>query len=366
MKKRIFPLLLALCVALSLCACGDNASGEDPAPASNADVNVGVVGSAGEYPPNNSDPVNAPNSDTTETEVGEQTGEDANAPAAEVVTTLPEGLIIMTTTDSGMRNPKISCIDPVTGESQVIAEFNFAPKTLQDTVYYFPARQLFCNCRNWFSADYSKVAVSRSDEHNQSCAGWIDTDGNFFNVSEALGQLNRGDFDDPVQYYAAGFSDDGYYYIYRQVDGAGISTPISYHYVPIDNLTASAIQDGLPFAGIDYDPPADLSDYIDGSRYLINTSDGVSKIFDVVTEETMTYVPGTSRLSWNGVVSPDGSQVAFMSQPKNDITKDIYVMPLAGGDPVKVVTDGFKLSSQQDCKNGRGPDGQCTMLIDWR
>ena len=84
------------------------------------------------------------------------------------------------------------------------------------------------------------------------------------------------------------------------------------------------------------------------------------------TGEETVYVPGTSRMSWNGVLSPDGSQVAFMSRPKNGTEIDIYTMPLGGGDPVKVSTDGFSLSYWKECENGYDYDGQVTMLVGWR
>lgn len=235
-------------------------------------------------------------------------------------------------------------------------------------LYTPPAAGFSCGHREWFTSDYSKVAVSRLDtQSGQTSVGWIDTNGDFFDASEALGQLDRGDFDDPVTYRAVGFTDDGFF-VYKQVTGSGLDSRISYHYVPVDNVDPSAIQDGVPLPGYDEDKLAKItvSDYIGGSRYLINTSDGVSQIFDMATGEKTAYVPGTARFSWHAVLSPDGSQVAFMSQPKSGLEKDIYIMPLEGGDPVKVPTDSFSLSNQHTCESGRGYSDQCTMLVDWR
>lgn len=368
--KKFLALLLAMSMAFSLCACGSNsgASGtSDSSSVPSSDLEIADTDPTTEVDgPNGSD--SQPN---TENSANMENSGITDNPSDETVESEPatalSGLILMTTTDSNLRDPKIYSVNVETGESELIAEFNFTPKTLQDTVLYFLAEGFRCGHQDCFADNYSKVAVSMTDSQSgQNCAGWIDAEGNFFNVSEALGQLNRGDFDDVVKYYAVGFFDNEFF-IYRQIAGTGASAKSSYHYIPLDNLDPSAIQDGLPFPGCESGfPKVTISDCIGGSRFLINTSDGMSQIFDMATGEKTSYVPGTSRFSWHGVLSPDGSQVTFMSQPKNGTEIDIYVMPLAGGDPVKVPTDGFKLSYQQACESGRGYDNQVTMLVDWR
>lgn len=77
-------------------------------------------------------------------------------------------------------------------------------------------------------------------------------------------------------------------------------------------------------------------------------------------ENRQLYVPGSSRLSWNGVFSPDGASVAFTSKPKDGGAVDKYTMPLTGGDPVKAPTE-FTLAEQLYCEEGDG-----SMLIDWK
>lgn len=373
MKRKLLATLLAVSMAISLCACGNQ--GESGV--SQPDVNPTTGESTTNDVPEN------PTSDSQQTEGNPTTGEEntpdvtqdvsggetIDTPAPEDSETgKPEGLILMTTTDINLRDPKISCVNIETGESTVIAEFNFMPKTLQDTIMYSPAAGFSCGHREWFTSDYSKVAVSRLDtQSGQTSVGWIDTNGDFFDVSEALGQLDRSDFDDPVTYRTVGFTDDGFF-VYKQVSGSGLSAQISYHYVPIDNIDPSVIQDGVPFPGYEEDMLAKVtvSDYIGDSCYLINTSDGVSQIFDMATGEKTAYVPGTARFSWHAVLSPNGSQVAFMSQPKGGLEKDIYIMPLEGGDPVKVPTDSFSLSSQHGCETGHDYGSSITMLVDWQ
>lgn len=364
MKRKLLTTLLAVSMAFSLCACGNQGTSG----ASQPSVSPAIDESATNNVPESQTP------DDQQTEGNPTTGEEnipgetTDTPAPKPEAEMPEGLILMTTTDTNLRDPKISCVNIETGEVTVIAEFNFMPKTLQDTIMYSPAAGFSCGHREWFTSDYSKVAVSRLDtQSGQTSVGWIDTNGNFFDVSEALGQLDRGDFDDPVTYRAVGFTDDGFF-VYKQVTGSGLSGQSSYHYVPIDNIDPSAIQDGVPFLGYDEDKLAKItvSDYIGDSRYLINTSDGMSQIFDVATGEKTAYVPGTARFSWHAVLSPDGSQVAFMSQPKSGLEKYIYIMPLEGGDPAKVPTDSFSLSSQHGCETGHDYGSSITMLVDWR
>ena len=360
MKKKHLAMFLAVSMALSLCACGGGGdsgtvSAPDGAPAISGLIEVDEpteAGSPTDTLPTNDKPIQS-----------EPQGSDPVM--AEPLK--PEGLILMTTTDASMRDPIISSIDVETGESRVVAEFDFRPQTLQGSISYYPAAGFFCGHRHWFADDYSKIAVSMTDtQSGQTCAGWMDADGNFFNVSEALDQLIRSDFSDPVQYYAVGFMNDELF-VYRQISGTGTTAKNSYHYVPLDNLNSSAVQDGLPFPGCEGGfPDATVSDQIDDSRFIINTSDGVSKILDMTTGSKTDYIPGTSRFSWHGVVSPNGDQVAFMSQPKNGTEKDIYIMPLTGGDPMKAPTDGFSLSNQQTCESGHGHSDQCTMLVEWR
>ncbi len=379
MKRKLFATLLAVSMAISLCAFGNQGESSVSQPDVNPTTDESTTNNVPENPvPDNQQTEGDPTTgeentpDVTQDVSG---GGTIDTPAPEDSETgKPEGLFLMTVTDMNMRDPKISCVNIETGESTVIAEFNFVLGS-KDQVVYSPAARYSVTCQNWFSYDYSKIAVTRQNlQTGEVCAGWIDVGGNFFNVSETLGQLGHGDFDDPVMYAAIGFTDDGLF-VYKQTNSSGLDSQGSYHYVPVDNISPAAIQDGCPIPGSDDNGspnPMKLTDCIDESTLLINTSEGftgenaVSKIYNLETGEETVYVPGTSRMSWNGVLSPDGSQVAFMSRPKNGTEIDIYTMPLGGGDPVKVSTDGFSLSYWKECENGYDYDGQVTMLVGWR
>lgn len=126
---------------------------------------------------------------------------------------------------------------------------------------------------------------------------------------------SKSDFDDPVKYTATDFSNNGYFVI-------GGDSRLS---VPVDNVTleaalqnTDAIYDALPSLHGDYA----LTDWINETSYLEDVEGEEwderinSVINDVTTEEITEYIPGDSRYNWNGVLSPDGTQVAFLSTPK--------------------------------------------------
>lgn len=47
-------------------------------------------------------------------------------------------------------------------------------------------------------------------------------------------------------------------------------------------------------------------------------------------------ISNETRTSWSGIVSPNGKSVAFLSAPINDGDAALYVVPINGGDPVKI------------------------------
>ena len=67
-------------------------------------------------------------------------------------------------------------------------------------------------------------------------------------------------------------------------------------------------------------------------------------------------------MNWNGVVSPDGTEIAFLSMVVDNFgnptgSVDLYTIPVNGGDPVKIDNHPFEF--------GRYRAGPC-QLIDWR
>jgi len=69
-----------------------------------------------------------------------------------------------------------------------------------------------------------------------------------------------------------------------------------------------------------------------------------SLILDLEAKTQVKYIPGESRQNWNGFLSPDGTKIAFMSEPLSgsNTTTGLYIIPTEGGDPVEVT--GYSIS----------------------
>lgn len=380
MKKKLLALLLAVGMAVSLCACGDSGD-SGAAPVYDESPTAPDSSWAAEEPNETTEPDSEPMPPESTT--------DAQIPdPAPIVTEpdKPEGLIIMTTTSSGFAAGTtdiiISNIDPTTGTATTISRFTFGNVRSDDTSltsYITPEGSgitmgggYYATRREWFDDDYDRMAITLSNSASAELhAGWIDMDGEFFDVTTALGLEAKNDFDVPTKHNAIGFSEDGYF-VYKSLMGDGSNAHWEFYHVPLDNLSINAVEEGiwLPGAGETFQSKtSDLrfSDWdANSGQFLLNTNKKISYLCASTDDVGETYVPGESRLNWNGVFSPDGTFVAFMSQPKTGGVVNIYTMPLAGGDPVKVATDGFDLAMQEDCAKGYYVSGAaCSMLIGW-
>ena len=164
--------------------------------------------------------------------------------------------------------------DPDTAEETVIAAFTYAAKPAQDSEYYFQAGELV---RETFSSDYSRMAVTKcftgtTERH----AGWLDTEGNFFDVTKTLGRRASGHYGGPVECYALGFAGCWFGYCQHIPD----STFYMDFFVPVDMVKPGAVQEStlkmLVPAGPDGNPiPAErndvyapwrTADWLDGMR----------------------------------------------------------------------------------------------------
>lgn len=126
----------------------------------------------------------------------------------------------------------------------------------------------------------------------------------------------------------------------------------------------------------------ELTDWIDDTRCLINyPEDSVAlmfggdridrwgvRIFDVVTQESSSFIPGESRSNWSGVISPDGRSIAFLSAPTSGTgNAALYVTSVDGGEPVKILdnipsgrgTTGYILTRP-------ATNGTVYFLLEWR
>lgn len=97
----------------------------------------------------------------------------------------------------------------------------------------------------------------------------------------------------------------------------------------------------------------------------------VNVIVDATSNTFTEYVPSDVRFSWNGVISPDGAEIAFISSSRSgSVAPDLYITSVTGGDPTKVNTMlSFSEAGRPIAPNwtqyptsGR----TCTVLLDWR
>lgn len=335
MKRKLLTAIFAASMAIALCACGS--SSDAPAAPSNPDTVPAyapsideLIGSDDSRAPDAEGPVQTTPQEQ-ETEQNELAGVD------------PQGLILWEQTNPGEGgNPihtTVYTLDPETGETATVSSFTYKEGTdlggyyLSAGKYGLLSAYTYGSGQYRFSDDFSKLAIDKVVSSNSEVhAGWIDLDGNFFDVTEALGLQSKSDFDEPVKYYVAGFSDNYFCYYDKLAE--------AYYYVPVDDVAPATVQAGKP-SNLDSVPesrqfaPRDVTSWIDDTHCLINNSytrQGVgdwvdSVILDTESQTTTGYVPGNSRVSWNGVVNPDGTRIAFMSAPfsygVND-SNDIY------------------------------------------
>ena len=375
--KKILALLLVVSMALSLCACGSDQPASNPGHSDNSPAFDEPY--TGEAVTNDPTEIIAP-VETPDPSSNVPEAQDSSSTAAK-----PEGLIFMSVNSSDTYRKVITiiAINPDTGDPQTISEFWYG-RTVEDGVvveeYYTPegdvitpGKGYYSTRREWFNDDYTRMAITRYDYSNsESCAGWLGTDGNFFDVTDTLGMNAKNDFDTPARQIATGFSEDGYF-SYMSLAGEGVNAYREYYHVPISSFTTDSVQAGIALAGVGedfvYHNSARFSDWDRYTgRFLLNTDEGISRLCDDVTDGGMSYVPGNNRLSWNGVFSPDGNSVAFMSKPKTGGSVDVYIMSLNGGDPVKVDVGNLQLATQDECDKGYyvNTNTPCVMLIDWK
>ena len=398
MKQKLLAVFLALCMASGFCACGSSSSEIQQNEAYLTEENTQDY----ETDADNMD-ANTETDLDTETDLGTETdtadGSTTGTDDSLDETSIDEsndlsGLIIMTEDYSSTINSSnhdilyisISSLDIESGEQHTNATFSIGNGKSDDFIDYAPnnahgqghfnlERGIYHTYREWFNDDYTKMAITRYDNNKgETHAGWLDENGNFFDVTEKLGLQSEGDFSDPANYEAVGFTEE--YYAYRDNNIQG-----GFYYVPVGDISTSAVIKGSPFPnGDDSDrynsiyKKYDITDWIDSHTFFYNTGDvysaGSSVILDLETEETKTYIPGSSRNNWNGVLSPDGTEVAFMSEPlSGNEGAGLFITPLSGdGEPARVTTD-IELLGMNIYYNGRDYDS-CfdilNFLIDWK
>lgn len=303
-----------------------------------------------------------------------QTASPSESTPTPAPTPTPEptgGIVYMyvDTNADGVQHVQLTCIDPTTGASSALASF-LVPSSCEIAFIPIFSDMPFAegSFSGRFSSDFTKLAASYSlPGTTEQHAGWLDEAGSFHDVTAALG-LQAGDgFSDAIPEYAAlGFTpDDELIYVDYNSEASWTYYAVSSDQVSPERIvTIGDIDDMLMAFGTPPDMYSILahartgnysfaiSDQIAGYRYLATFErahsfhGGVKPEiaiieFDDQGEITRTdCIPDAERLTWSATLSPDGSQIAFLSCPDDgsysDRKTELFVTSIDGGEPIKV------------------------------
>lgn len=405
MKKRFFATVLTLALsAVMLMGCGSSPAEAETDPANipaefaepaesdgpaipddstaEATSNTYVVNEQGEaitqFPNDNGmddDFGRPPEEDLVPWDV-EESEEDV---AEEVpVTGEIEGIVVAQGSWQGLSTFQftIFAINPETGASRRLNQFTYNNLQEFDTDHIQPPWRLgialFGNWSDNFSSDYTKVVATKTFVGSgEKHAGWLDANGNFFDVTAALGEQAQNDFDEPAMYYGVGFQNDIFIYVSSDYK--------TYYGVTMDNITPGAsweIDTTDKLLALDYHTWSWLGDYrptcwIDDDRVLVEEiqnrqGDKRCRIATVSAQTLDVYLPGDDTHSnWSAIASPDGDSVAFFSQRLGGEDINMYIASISGDNPIKLETDftpSFTMGSRATPVNG----GDFCYILGWR
>lgn len=324
-------------------------------------------------------------------------GQIVSAPIA------PEGIIVLNYNGpryvwNGKGNSvtvNLDCINPDTGVVQNLRTFYS-----EDAGKCSPAfNGLAVNAiqaRMHFNSDLTQMTATATLEDGSVHVGWIEENGRFTDVSSMV-TADAGDFGALMNHSNPCFGSDGYFY-FRDLTNSNVQIKR----VPINNLTVSAVEiliDNDRYSATYLSPLPDgtIDDYPDKWYYYDenmtypargkNFGDWISVSECVGIENNVIYkyslsettqnhitwddnktalIPDINgRENWNLVVSPDASRVAFLSKLTvgTDTLPYLYIVPVSGGDPIKVSTN-YSFDDSFNFENySRGFYSSC--LITW-
>lgn len=187
-----------------------------------------------------------------------------------------------------------------------------------------PALMYFLNLSHFFSGDYQKMAFTKVENNtHKTHAGWIDSAGNFFDVTEAVGMTSNDEFTIENYFYSLGFSKTGYFVFLEMPEDVYLSPELEkkvskygkFYYV--DPNTLDVVYEGNPITEEDLHGKemeygyGGVTDWIDGEYYLSDFYDTIIRnVSD--TEYKEEFVSNEVRSNWSGVCGPN-NQIAFVS-----------------------------------------------------
>ncbi|MBD5094791.1 MAG: hypothetical protein HDT26_11035 [Subdoligranulum sp.] len=274
---------------------------------------------------------------------------------------------------------RIYAIDPDTGESRVVSTFNI-PKSIisrEDGSEWRPIPMLLLDfnshlpLREIFSKDYKYVASTIYSPETGEWRAGLFKDGEdmyYADVTQLTGAVGS-DFDAPPMQIALGFADNNQF-IYADANASANNSSIGYvpdEWTPyqVEVFDVNNVGSSQPYDEINdfllreddwnwMEKYWELTNLIDETHYLINYPEASTsldngvyrierwgvRIFDTVTQELNSFIPGESRSNWSGVISPDKESVAFLSAPANGTgNAALYITSVDGGEPVKILDE---------------------------
>ncbi len=390
MKRKVLAMILATMACVTAVGCGESSYGNPPDLPYDAGMpdfmkddleghgdNHASEGSAS-TPSDSSDIVDSPGGASEESIIAE----DGTEEAATTEIGEANGIIMLQADWSDLYRPTytIVAINLENGDFHEVANFWFDSVFERTNPEYtiVPALQFsrYANLYDQFSSDYTKAAATKTFASNGEVhAGWIDSTGSFYDVTEALGEQSQSEFDDLVSYHAVGFQGDTFIYVHSE----GYQEN-QYYGVSLDNITPGSSWEINAADPMVFDSYAEWSwvgncrrtCWIDENRFIIDDTNNGSRIATISEQSLATFLPATdSRHSWSAVADTSGTNVAFLSVSKSSTNGDvgIYTMPLDGSaDPMRLETDFipvFSLGGGNKVIRQFGTGGVCCYILEW-
>lgn len=331
MKKKLL-VVFCLMVTLIFSACGS--SDESHPGVAEPVINTPIPTAQ----PIEEEPVFEPEGQTLADEFVEATEEPE--PIVEPEPERTDGIYLSTIgTEGKMTVVKVYRIDPDIAEIELVRTISW--KIIQDGIQY----AINDNSNRGYhtlSYDHSKVAVTMIDSNRmETHTGWIDENGEFFDVTEALDWQYHGGFSEEKNgYQTEGFLPGSNELIFR-------GNYVNYYGVPDNNVTPEAV---ITYGQEMKQPYIKgrsifITDKINANLYLVECDIPVDftiprrdlAIYDITTGEFSIFLPENTRYNYDGTISPDGVMVAFFSDATSSANGgeggDIYIVPLSGGEP---------------------------------
>lgn len=337
MNRKILTVLLVTMACIMMTACGK-------APEVQVDDYISDGPAIAKEAPASYDTSDEPAAEATR---GELYQEEPESEKTEDAASGIEGIITLVAypDTSGYYCFEVAAVDPANLSSRQILSLRLPLiESNQEYGYLVPLdNPRFGNFQDQFSPDFSKMAATRMRISDRSMhCGWVDKSGEFFDVTEALGEAEASDFDDPVHYHAIGFMDNGATFVYEEVsdtnNGYWFDT-LGYYAVSVENIESNTpweldpsstyLHDGDSWKWLgDYRP----SDWTDETHFYADTGSKKNPcvIVDIAAQTMSEFLPGETRRNWSVVASPDGQQIAFMSRSESGPSNsaELYVMSL--------------------------------------